>query len=307
MKKIVTLALVLLFCLTPCACGSKEKAEPTEIETMAPAATEATHMIATQPTAGLDESSLEQLCGEWRVLMRNDLDKAGNLVIQEDGTLLIDGKSFTWQYTPEHSSIITLSLFDGEEKIGRIELWIHDDGDLTMYYYQGEERMQNIMFYKPSIYEFISINKENVFDYFEFRDTWDESRNAFGELTHVTIVTYLVPKEPYYSRLSDQLMDDGSDLNVIENGAIEWEYQRSGLDVVLDLEEKTYTFVNFKSGTEDTKTHVAGFGSYSGNMGFWARRMELIPNEENCHSYTWACTYEMEILRLKLDMYLLKK
>ena len=72
-------------------------------------------------------------------------------------------------------------------------------------------------------------------------------------------------------------------------------------------EEKTYSFENFKSGTEDTKTHVAGFGSYSGNMGFWARRMELIPNEENCHSYTWACTYKMDILRLKLDMYLLKK
>ena len=253
----------------------------------------------------LDETALKQLCGEWKVLRREDVDKIGSLVIQGDGTLLMDGKNLTWRNTPEHSSIITLSVFDGEEKTGRIELVMRDNGDLTLYYYQGEERMESIAFYKPSHYEVISINKENVFDYFEFRDTWDESRNAFGELTSVTIVTYFVPKEPYYSRISEQLMDDGSDQNVIENGAIEWNFLRSGLDVVVNLEDQTYTFENFEAGTEDTKTYVAGFGDYSGNMGFWARNMTLTPDEEGRHNYTWGCTYDMEILRLKLDLYLL--
>jgi len=184
-------------------------------------------------------------------------------------------------------------------------MWAEDNGDIVLYYYLGDNWAENIVFYKPSHYEIISINMENVYEYFEFRDVWKESRDAFGELTYVEIVTYLVPKEPYYSRMSEWLMDDGSDQNVIENGAIEWNFLRSGLDVVVNVEEKTYTFENFKSGTEDTETYVAGFGDYAGNMGFWARTLRLSPDSEGRHTYTWACEYEMDILRLKLDLYLI--
>ena len=304
MKKIIPLALVLLLCLTLCACDNNEK----EIEAAtAPAATLAIleEVTAVTDPEELDETALKQLCGEWKTLMREDVDRIESITIYEDGTLLIDDSTFAWKYMDDNSGMITLSVFNGEEKTGTVHMWAEDNGDIVLYYYPGDEWAENIVFYKPSHYEVISINKENVFDYFEFRDTWAESRNAFGELTSVTIVTYFVPKEPYYSRISEQLMDDGSDQNVIENGAIEWNFLRSGLDVVVNLEDQTYTFENFEAGTEDTKTYVAGFGDYSGNMGFWARRLELVPDEEGRQTYTWGCTYDMEILRLKLDLYLI--
>jgi len=302
MKKIIPFALVLVLCLTLCACGSNESAE-----TVAPVplATAAVLMPPTQPNVELDEMNLEKLCGEWKVLRREDVDKLESITIYEDGTLLIDDRTFTWKYIDDNSGMITLSVFDDEEKTGAVQMWAEDNGDIVLYYYLGDNWAENIVFYKPSHYEIISINMENVYEYFEFRDVWKESRDAFGELTYVEIVTYLVPKEPYYSRMSEWLMDDGSDQNVIENGAIEWNFLRSGLDVVVNVEEKTYTFENFKSGTEDTETYVAGFGDYAGNMGFWARTLRLSPDSEGRHTYTWACEYEMAILRLKLDLYLI--
>ena len=92
---------------------------------------------------------------------------------------------------------------------------------------------------------------------------------------------------------------------VVENGAIEWLYKHSGLDVVVNLEDKTYTFENFESGTEDTETRVEGFGCYHGHAGFWARVLQLTPDSEGRHTYNWACVYEMEITRLELDLYLI--
>lgn len=302
MKKTISLLLVLALSLPLCACGSNESAE-----TVAPVplATVAVLMPPTQPTVELDEMNLENLCGEWKVLRREDVDKLESITIYEDGTLLIDDRTFAWKYIDDNSGMITLSVFNGEEKTGTVQMWEEDNGDIVLYYYPGDKWAENIVFYKPSHYEIISINMENVYEYFEFRDVWKESRDAFGELTYVEIVTYFVPKEPYYSRISEQLMDDGSDQNVIENGAIEWYYERSGLDVVVNLEEKTYTFENFKSGTDDTETYVAGFGDYAGNMGFWARRLAISPDSEGRGIYTWACPYEMDILRLKLDLYLI--
>lgn len=98
-------------------------------------------------------------------------------------------------------------------------------------------------------------------------------------------------------------MGSGYNETVVENGAIEWLHKRSGLDVVVNSDDKTYVFENFKSGTEDTATVVQGFGCNDEYAGFWAKFLQLSPDGEGRATYTWACVYEMEITRLELDLY----
>ena len=73
MKKIILFALALVLCLALCACDNNEK----RIEAAtAPAATLAIleEVTAVADPEELDETALKQLCGEWKVLRREDVD-----------------------------------------------------------------------------------------------------------------------------------------------------------------------------------------------------------------------------------------
>lgn len=303
MKKAISLLLALLLCLSLCACGSGETPNANEnggTEQLGTVSTDNNENESTQ----LDNSTvfLPYICGEWKVLNIMDEGVLESVIITEDGNFSIDGSNYKWRLHTEYEKAAYCEIIDGEAVAGSFDFRIEDNGDIGLYLIGITD--SQISLYKPDHYETITVTTDNVYEYFEFRDFWEESRNAFDELTGVRIVTKLVLKEEYYSRLSQRLMDGLFDDTVVENGAIEWLYKRSGLDVVVNPEDKTYTFENFESGTEDTETRVEGFGCYDEHAGFWVRSLWLTPDSEGRHTYTWACPYEMEILRLELDLFL---
>ena len=315
MKKLFMLFLAIVICLTLIACGGGQEvnnSDPQTIENTGSneiedvANNEIENTVASDENIQLNHSSqfLPYICGEWKVLYIKDEEFLESVNISEDGNIEIDGSNFQWDVQSEFQDGATFNIIDGEEAIGSFNLNIKNNGDINLTL-KLVSANTSLTLYKPAHYEIVSVNTENVYEYFEWQDVWEEKRNAFDELEYVIVKSYLVLKEPYSSRVSKQLMYDSREENVIENGAIELQYIRSGLDVVVNLEEKTYTFENFKSGTEDTELDVKAFGTHPDYVGVYARRLELHPNDEGRHTYTWACPYEMEITRLKLDLYLI--
>lgn len=305
MKKILALLLAAIMCFSLVACGGGETPNNDEPQTTEnTVSVEAENTVATDDNTQLEYCSkfLPYLCGEWKVLNIKDEGVLESVIITEDGNINVDGSNFKLKLQSEYEDGAVFEVIDGEAVAGEIHFNMEDNGDMGLYMMGITDT--ELSLYKPDNYEVITVTPDNVYEYFEFRDYWEESRNAFGELVSVRIDTSLVLKEEYYSRLSRQLMDGLFEETVVENGAIEWLYKRSGLDVVVNLEEKTYTFENFESGTEDTDTEVQGFGCYAEYAGFWARALILVPDSEGRHTYTWACPYEMEITRLELDLYL---
>ena len=305
MKKMIALLLTMVMCLTLAACGGEtQNNDKTQTGENAGSIESENTSSADDDTKSENSSKfLPYMCGEWKALNIDDEGVLDSVIITEDENLNIDGNNFKWKLITESENTVTCNIFDGETVAGSFNFTIEDNGDIRLSLRGITE--SEVSLYKPDHYEVITVTTDNVYDYFELRDFWKESTNAFGELTSVRIDTKLVLKDEYYSRLSQRLMGDGFSETVVENGAIEWNYKRSGLDVVVNLEDKTYTFENFKSGTEDTKTGVQGFGCYDEHAGFWARFLQLTPDSEGRHTYTWACVYEMEITRLELDLYLI--
>lgn len=313
MKKLLSLLLAAVVCVSLVACGGKTpntgdsstQEQQVQNDNNEPESTEPENKVTADDNTQIESISkfLPYLCGEWKVLNVEDEGVLESVLITEDGNVNIDGSNFKLKFQSEFEDGASFGIIDGDTVAGNFNFYIEDNGDIIIYLRGIVD--SEVSLYKPKHYEVITITPENVYEYFEFRDFWDESRNAFDELTGVDIDTILVLKEPYYSRLSQQLMDGGSSETVVENGAIEWFYKRSGLDVVLNLEDKTYSFENFKSGTEDTETSVRGFECRNDYAGFWARMLYGTPDSEGRLTYTWACVYEMEIMRLELDLYLI--
>lgn len=304
-KKMLALLLAAVMCLSLVACGggtpSNDKAQTGENT----GSIESENMSSIDDDTKPENSSkfLPYMCGEWKALNVDDTAILDSVIITEDENINIDGNNFKWKIITKSENTATCHIFDGESVAGSFNFTIEDNGDIRLSLRGITE--SEVSLYKPDHYEVITITADNVFEYFEFQDFWKENRNAFDELTSVRIDTRLVLKEQYYSRVSQRLMGRGYSETVVENGAIEWLYNRSGLDVVVNLEDKTYIFENFKSGTEDTVTGVQSFTCNDEYAGFWARFLELVPDSEGRHTYTWACAYEIEITRLELDLYLI--
>ena len=302
MKRLFALILVVIMCFSLFACGSDEILNNDDIETTASAIADNSEMEDVPPSDGgdnLDNVSefLDYLCGEWETLSTDAEGKSAT--ITEDGNINIDGSSYELKLKSGSEDGAVFEILDGETSVGSLHLSIEDNGDLKLYLKDFSEF--DFALYKPDNYEIIKITKDNVYEYFELYDEWSENKNAFGELTSVSIATNLVLKEEYYSRISHWLMGNEA---ALEKGAIEWLFKRSGVDVVIDLENRTYKFENFQSGTEDTSTSVKEFICNSDFAGFYSRTLRLTPDSEGRHTYTWACAYEMDITRIELDLYL---
>ena len=318
MKKIPALFLAVVMSLSLVACGGVESPNAESTTSIGKTEnidetriSENTGNVVPEPSVSSEDDEqiaitskfLSYMCGEWKLLNIEDEGVLESVIIFEDGNINIDGSDFMWKILNETEDAATCRIIDGETVIGSFHFGVEDNGDIRLSISGVTD--SEVSLYKPAHYEVVTVTLDNVYEYFEFRDFWKENRNAFDELMSIRIDTRLVLKEEYYSRLSQRTMGSGYSETVAENGAIEWFYKRSGLDVVLDVENKTYTFENFRSGTEDTVTGVQAFSFNDEYAGFWATFMELAPDSEGRHTYTWACVYEKEITRLELELYLI--
>lgn len=247
------------------------------------------------------------LFGQWEVYTRDNVGKIDPLVFIEDGTVRIGEQIFNWRIsdTWSRSDIeLDLILSDNEQDLYDMKLW-REDGDLHGQLYNGEY----IVLYKPSYYEILTITLDNIYDYFEMTTSWKEEYNGFDELEQVETQIRFALKEPYASRIS-YVNDDTLDDNVVDNGVIEWSYQLGSFDVVL-LEDHTFILENCISAM--TCSDI-----YSGNGSFTSKTYDFtvpygwrvyIPGRdldvEKWIAHEGNSYYDYEIVRVKLDLYLI--
>lgn len=112
MKKALSLLLALVMCLSLCACGGGEEEAPTEAET-----------VSNDPPAAAitDHPLLPNVYGEW---LLTDTEHPENYpyasaIINEDGTVIVDGEELVWRIYEEYTkeSSLTLYFYRGSEKV----------------------------------------------------------------------------------------------------------------------------------------------------------------------------------------------
>lgn len=131
MKKAISLFLSLVLCLSLCACGSGNEStretkatEPATNKLDAYEIEENSEMgegaVATTESPYANHPHLQYLYGEWEINSGYENDDVAfrSLIVNEDGTCIIDGMSATWTISKHSSeSSLMIDIYNGTEMI----------------------------------------------------------------------------------------------------------------------------------------------------------------------------------------------
>lgn len=141
------------------------------------------------------------------------------IVLNEDGTIVINGR----EYESDFYSISDNCL--GVESRYYIEFYKNEDID----YASADGRDY---YYRDGTWSEISLNAENFFDYFEYKENFTVERNAFGEWESAEISRYYTLKDEY--KLLSKYKNNSKPAVKVKVDTYRAEY-------TLDFENETYT------------------------------------------------------------------
>lgn len=248
------------------------------------------------------------LYGQWEVFHRDDVGKIDPVIVCDDGTVKIGDQTFSWELNENWMYLtneLRIIICDSATMLYEMTLW-WEEGDI-----HGQLKDANneyIILYKPSYYEILTITVDNIYDYFEMVNIWEEESNGFGEVVGTYIWSEFVLKEPYATRVSYVNHRAGAEI-VVDRGAIEWRYQQGSFDVLLN-DDHTYTLENCVSKCGKTEVQ-AGDGFTRSSYRFevprtngWYKSGEDLDVEQwrahNDNGY-----FDFEVVRVKLTLYLI--
>jgi len=323
MKRMVSLLLVLLLCLSLSACGLMDRAKygryydligmlesgdyagaHAEIDRIAGGPVVGESAAEPAPDApenpGTPEPSEEPrpdwfhlIYGDWNRLSSDDEGKVETVTLREDGTGLLDGSEVLWVLYSlnEANDTVCIDLFQDETQIGEFRCEYMEDGDLRAYVQLEASDNQTLYVYKPTHYEMISVTADNWQDYFEYRNEMHYQDNAFGEFDRCWYTTKLYLKPEYAGRTSAYLMDDVFDDNVIPNGAIEISYDYGDTPFHMNKETREYSFG--EPSVEGSSTYITEL-SYNDTDGFhfyiaWHNFGEYELEDETAYDFRHNC------------------
>lgn len=318
MKKAISLLLAFVLFLSLCACVEENQNPENNIsagtvtsthydapEEIAPAGTvagESENSGATVPSA----EWLSYLCGTWEVLYRDDVDKIGTVEFYEEGTVTIGERSLSWKLQEENDGLI-ISLISNGSLEGSFGVYLTDERDLSAYIQIDDEE---IALYKPSYYEIIPITLDNVDEYFEMKYFMDIKENGFGEVSGILIYAHYALKDEYYARISEQMMDDSRDYNIVDAGAAEFSLERGNIELQIDPANQTFEFVGFEPQRQDTYIKTPGSGGFWGDCYGFALEAYTFSTDINLDIETGMADntnspYNFELVRIDTMLYLI--
>ena len=300
MKKASLLSVVLLLCVSLSACVVRLPGvvgDSSVIQQQIPAESS---FEGSETSAEEEVPHLSKLCGEWCVLEREDLGKIASLTIREDKTAVCGDRFFTWAFHMQNGKNVWITLFDGENEVGRFWLMLLDGNDIKGRIELNDADLSAYL-YKPSHYEFAEITLDNWQEYFEIVGYMTFRDNAFGEAESCFFRKELRLKEEYWGKYSAELMYDPFDKNVIEEGALEFFYVTGECPAEIDLENRTWAFGEFAA--KEGSVEVTGF-TYNSESGYIYAVLEtdgILPSEIKEGLLTSVRgLFEMQRIRLTL-------
>ncbi len=222
MKKALALLLALVMCLSLVACGENKTTEEkgmeaaetidtitseTLIEEVIPEVHE--DLIATYPL-------LAGLLGEWKSIshVQEDDPFQETIIINDDGTCMIDGKNGLWQVDTGNTAEgrVCISIHVDGTHIGSMMYWDNNKSisiiHTSFYFSPASWEKADVTESSEPAYETVEITMENWPEYFEFRlreGYWRE--DAFGESTEYSSSVIFTIKDEYIDIVNQDTID----------------------------------------------------------------------------------------------------
>ena len=186
-----------------------------------------------------DKSSdlFKYLCGTWQRVLKTPVWNIETIVIGEDGSCTVDGEAYEITFCKESTEdCYQLHVHrDGKtDYLLYVAKWTYDDEayDVVMgiggYHSHDAVMALQDTYWNAAQVRQVQITPDNWQEYFEVKDTMKVEKNAFGEITHVTVGQRMVLKAPY--RLSRWAEHDA---------AIEFAFSSANATAQADLENLT--------------------------------------------------------------------
>ncbi len=273
LKKLLTVVLALIMCLSLVACGG-----------------------------GAEEKAWEEfLVGEW-IAENGNRDKfPEGLSFNEDGTCIINGEEYEWEVRNTYENDADYFVKDGKNNKYRINASKYDSSysyiNLNEVDAEGNSIGSFGTFYKVEEFTKIEITEDNWQEYFEtVKKPMSTVEDAFGEVVNVNFYEYLLLGEEY-----------GEVCEYISNGAIEYSYVHINKKATVDLEAGTYvTGEETYRNTDRTKQTSSMTGQYQDgeNIGYGVAIGGLYFDE--FPEDTVSLRDDMKVERIKGTIYCIK-
>lgn len=149
MKKAISLFLVLVLCLSLCACGNENSIDKSEqASSTTNTQSDSAETPSTKSTQGSDDTlntenehyihpRLSEMCGSWinNRTETDDFNPCLTLTINEDHTCVVDDVTYSWDYSPYTTDErLVLYIFNGEECL--IDAVLEADGALLVCHHE---------------------------------------------------------------------------------------------------------------------------------------------------------------------------
>ena len=295
MKKLLSLLLALVLCLSLCACGSGEQNNTTEEQNDA-------------PSVEAPKELIEQISGDWAVV--EPYDGAPQVINVYEGVLLTLGDE---KYEMKYEEGVIFSLWWEGKDIGLVELITLPNGTINLEYkitesslpwygsntcHKGdyhttnpEQGETNNTVQTPQKYTTVEITMDNWQDYFEFKEDYLYYEDAFGDCERVEIYYILVCKNGIQIEES------------LSNVAVECSYTREYCYLEINPTDKTYTWSEKRTlPTDETETvemwnvRLGGYDNVK-QYGYGAKVFMFL-SQGGKSQYGWVCS-NFDVVRVK--------
>lgn len=196
MKKLISLLLILVLCLSLYACGSETITPTTSTDvffdatTGKPTTAPTTPTIAptvstTAPTAPPEEEVpslyqrwINRMTGTWFTTADKEMPFE-TYTINNDGTMVINGESYSIGMTTQETwKWAKLSICQGDTEVYSMRVDLEDDGQLSMSFSPSI----GVKYFRNDQYDVVSITADNWLDYYEFYWEYKPNVNGFDEV-----------------------------------------------------------------------------------------------------------------------------
>jgi len=220
---------------------------------------------------------MPEMYGEWHVLYISSVGAAQRFSINEDGSFTYGDRSLTWRYHGYYKGVgqrMEMEIYEGDTRVGLLEVYIDQNNEYTASL-ELDSLVQDVKYYNPGKYEIIDLTVESFTEYFELEREMLWVNDSFGEWAMCSYKARFVLKEQYRENISEMLMYEMKNSNVLAHGIIDITYDTGTIHVEVSPEDRTYsygTFIKEQEMSEVSRLNYSEEGVY-----FYCRGSNIYP------------------------------
>lgn len=238
LKKVMALMLAFVIVLSLCACGA-EKPNDQKPETEGSLSFTEMPPIATNPTSPTEGIETEEnklpVIGEIKLQsMRERDDRPATIALHENNTCEVGDKSYRWETKADSQYVLNyyVAILEGDTERYRLS-FASEPG--IAWLTAGEDEF---IYLDLSVYEKVELTVENWDTYFEMKEDFQISKNAFDEFTSAEQTFFYYLRESFFERLYNK---EGNPLYNQDQVAAEVQIAEQRAKITVNVQDETRT------------------------------------------------------------------